>query len=166
VTDESPFKRLRLLAGVQQKDLAQRAGVSVTALVNIEAGLYETVPQRANMALARACRNAGVGALSVLMTEYGDASLDGAMRTWQRRQRQRYDLSTWGSITFEQLVGAFEKPDRFCKALCVPTAALHNYRSGKLRVMPLVIREALQDAGYPYIDEMERAEQWQQTPQA
>lgn len=154
-TAESPYKRLRLLSGVQQKDLAQQAKVSVTALVNIEAGLYERVPQRANAALARACRHAGVGALSILMGEYGDASLDGAMRNWQRRHRAEHDLSKLPAMSLEELVGVFAKPDRFCKALCIPTAALHNYRSGKLRVLPSVIREALSEAGYQWVDSVE-----------
>lgn len=166
MTAESPFKRLRLLSGTRQNDLAEQAGISVTALVNVEAGLYETVPARANLALARACRNAGVGAMSVLINEYGDASLDGAMRTWQRRHRESYDLTDLEPMSLEQMIEVFGKADRFCKALCVPTAALHNYRSGKLRTMPLVIREALTEAGYAWVNEMERHSVWLLTPPA
>lgn len=155
MTSESPFKRLRLLSGVQQKDLAEQAGVSVTALVNIEAGLYERIPQRANLALAKACRTAGVGALSILMNDYGDASLDGAMRNWQRNRRSIHDLSRLPPMTLEQLIAVFAKADRFCKALCIPTAALHNYRTGKLRVLPTVIADALSEAGYQWVESLE-----------
>lgn len=162
MTDESPFRRLRLLAGIRQQDLVEKSGVSITAVVQVEQGRYAQVPHRLNMTLARACRDAGVHALSILVTEYGDASLDGAMRNWQRRQRQQLDMSKLGPLTLEELIDLFGNADRFSKDLCLPVATLHNFRTGKFRWLPVVIREALDEAGYRFTEQLD-TDKWQPT---
>ena len=43
----SPFKRLREIAGLSTKAFADRAGISRQAIANLEAGMYEIVPERA-----------------------------------------------------------------------------------------------------------------------
>lgn len=126
----------------------------MTATVYTEAGLFETVPERANRELARACREAGVNALAWLLDNYETASLDVAMHHWQTYRRIQVGkvLGVTKPLFLEQYLYLFGNPDRFCKALCIPPAALHQYRVGDVRSIPEVIRTALHEAGLPLAD--------------
>ena len=144
----SPFKALRLAAGVSQAQLARNAGISPTAMTDLEAGMYDIVPIRANRALSAAVKNAAVD-VQAIYRGYGGFDLNTAMDAWKTDRRRQVPLSEWPALSLQGLVDRFESPGSFCRRLCIPTAALNNTLSGRI-TMPDVIRDALAAAGYPY----------------
>lgn len=147
----APTKRLRTLAGLSAREIGARGEISLTAVQNVESGMYREVPVRLNRALAQAVRNAGFDGRKILETEYGDPTLNGAMDRWKTLKRQQHDLSAWPAMTLVQIMAEWRSSFAFCREMCIPTAALHNYEVGKVTGLPDVIQDALRDAGYEHV---------------
>lgn len=144
----SPFRRLRLLAGRGHREFAEEADISLTAMTNIEQGMYVVVPVRANRVLTDSCKRAGIDAREVLRNEYGASSLNEAMDAWKTEKRRAVDLSEAGEqATLDGLIATFfDTPAKFARALAIPTGMVDGRRTGG--EMPDLIREALTEAGY------------------
>lgn len=151
---ESPFKRLRELCGITAPLFGIEADLSRQAINNIEAGMYTSVPLKANRALATLCSDRNVDAVGVLRSYYGEATLDKAMDAWKREKRQQQDLRGWPVLGAKELIARFPSPGAFCRNLCIPSSAIYHLIYGKSDVVPDVIREALTDAGYPYVEHL------------
>lgn len=112
------------------------------------------MPIRANQTLARLCKEKGIPAVSVLLREYSASTLDEAMDQWKADKRFETDLSDWPKLTLKQIIARFPSPGTFCRGLCIPSSAIYHAMYGKSKVTPDVIREALRDARYSYVDDL------------
>jgi DNA-binding XRE family transcriptional regulator len=146
----SPFKRLREISGLTTRAFAAEAGISRQAIANLEAGMYQEVPLRANTTLAAVCREHGIPAGQILTAEYGQGKLNAAMDVWKQQKRAEIDLHDWPVLTIREIMARFSSPGAFCRDLCIPSSAIYHLHYGKTDQVPDVIIEALKDAGYKW----------------
>lgn len=149
---DSPFRQLREKTGLTAALFAAEADLSRQAVTNLEAGMYTSVPLRANRTLATVCSDRGIDARAWLHACYGVSKLDEAMDAWKKEKRALLDLSDWPVLTLKEIIARFKSPGTFCRDLCIPTSAIYHAIYGKSTVVPDVIREALHDAGYRYAE--------------
>lgn len=170
---KNPYVRLRELCGSSQKAFAAKHGFGKMTMVYLESGMYTRVSDRQNVALGRECNEKGVDAKRILAEEYGADTLNGAYWKWrsfERREKAPVVLAK-ASSTFastgdvspvSQLVlEATGSLQGFCKTLKIPSITISRYAKGETASMPVELREALIEARYPFINELEAAqEKW------
>lgn len=165
---ENPYRRIRELTKIGQRDFAKQYNFSRTYIMFIESGQVPYITDDARSALVLAAMQAGVDIQDVLNYEYNGEDLRMAYTTWQANERTaaaylfQNALPQHGSIMpaispFTLLIKDVTRngsAQRFCKILKVPSATVTRYERGAAAFMPSVIREALNGVRYPYIDEL------------
>lgn len=147
----NPLKKLRNKYSVTQYELANLAGVSPQAVVKYEQGLYQDPSDKIVDALIKiaADHNEDITFLSVY-----DAYQSWRL-THQRAQRWRFDelrtipyrKNEHPFVSLRRAVGHGYTCQGFAVLLALHPATVSNYNSGRVRVMPSIIREALERAG-------------------
>lgn len=163
---KNPYKFLREQAGYTQKKFCDEFDFAKQTLLSIEQGVYEEISVRMHAAIVNACLFANVNMGDLLIEEYGNDSLLDAYKRWRETERANCDQRIvgyvpWAGTATESPAAFFVKEtvgsmQGFAKQLKVQTAILLAYVTGKQKDMPYPLREALADAGYPYIDVLEK----------
>jgi DNA-binding XRE family transcriptional regulator len=172
---KNPYVRLRELCGTSQKAFAAKHGFGKMTMVYLESGMYTRVSDRQNIALGKECDEKGVNAREVLAEEYSSETLNEAFWKWRTHERGEkapvvlakassafYSNSDVSPIS--QLVSdTTGSLQGFCKLLKVPSITVSRYAKGETATMPSELREALAEARYPFIIELEVAqEKWRE----
>lgn len=168
---KNPYKHLRERAGYTQKRFCDEYGFAKQTLISIEQGVYEELSTRMITAILDACLLSGIDATAELSAEYADDTIAATYRQWRVAQRYNCDPRI---IEYNPATAVYpESSDNFspmhwfvknttgsvqgfAKQLKVQTAILLGYIRGEQKDMPYPLREALSDAGYPYIKELEK----------
>jgi DNA-binding XRE family transcriptional regulator len=172
---KNPYVRLRELCGTSQKAFAAKHGFGKMTMVYLESGMYTRVSDRQNIALGKECDEKGVNAREVLAEEYSSHTLNEAFWKWRSHERRENApvvlakasstfYSTGDVSPVSQLVSETTGSlQGFCKVLKVPSITVARYAKGETATMPSELREALLEAGYPFITELETAqENWRE----
>lgn len=172
---KNPYVRLRELCGTSQKAFAAKHGFGKMTMVYLESGMYTRVSDRQNVALGKECNEKGVDAKRILEEEYQSHTLNEAFwkwRTFERREKAPVVLAKADSAFYSnsdvspisQLVSETTGSlQGFCKLLKVPSITVSRYAKGETATMPSELREALMEASYPFITELETAqEKWRE----
>lgn len=166
----NPYTRLRELCGMSQKAFASKHGFGKMTMVYLESGMYTRVSDRQNVALGKECYEKGVDAKRVLADEYGAGSLNEAYLAWrvfERRENAPVVLSKVSPpfVADGELspVAGFVRDTTgslqgFCKLLKLPSITMSRYIKGDTLSMPVELREALADAGFPFTAELAEAQ--------
>lgn len=132
--------------------------------------MYTRVSDRQNIALGKECDEKGVNARQVLAEEYSSNTLNEAFWKWRSHERRENApvVLAKASSTFysnsdvspvSQLVSdTTGSLQGFCKLLKVPSITVSRYAKGETAMMPSELREALQEAGYPFSTNLEVAQ--------
>lgn len=164
---ENPYRRLRELTKTSQKDFGEKYGFSKTTLIQIESGQYVDLSDAMILSLGEECVAKDVDARQVLADEYNAQTLQDAYHTWQSNERMM--VAHLFQIPFSpesgehspfhhfivQIAGTRQK---FCKTLKVPAATVMRYADGVTDSMPKAIKDALLAVSFPYITELEQAQ--------
>ena len=163
---KNPYKFLRERAGYTQKKFCDEFDFAKQTLLSIEQGVYEEISVRMHAAIVNACLFANVNMGDLLIEEYGEDSLLNVYARWRRVERAKCDARIaayvpWAGTATESPASFFVKEtvgsmQGFAQQLKVQTATLLSYVTGKQKDMPYPLREALADAGYLYIDVLEK----------
>lgn len=148
---QNPIAERRHVYGLTQSQLAIRAGTARQIIIRLEQGTLTTVP---------------AGVLSALSDTSSDRLiLRNAYSSWQHHTRR----SARGSLRVPPTYPVGENPHRYlreydslkvvdyCKLLCIPSSAVHRvertlpYPNGGCHQIPLVIIQALTEAGFPIV---------------
>jgi transcriptional regulator with XRE-family HTH domain len=161
----NPFKRLRELTTTSQKDFAEKYGFAKTTMTYIESGQYPDLSEAMIVGLGQECYEKNVDARSVLIEEYQSESLQDAYHRWQSIERMavahRFQVNPTGQMDevrspmhffVEQVAGTRQA---FCKLLKVPSAAVLQYSTGRIKTMPKAITDALTEVRFPYLTELQ-----------
>ena len=172
---KNPYVRLRELCGISQKAFAAEYGFGKMTMVYLESGMYTRVSDRQNIALGKECGKKGVDAKRILDQEYGSSTLNEAFWKWRSHERRENApvvlakagsaFSSSGDVSpISQLVSeSTGSLQGFCKLLKVPSITVARYAKGETATMPSELQEALQEAGYPFITNLEVAqEKWRE----
>ena len=172
---KNPYVRLRELCGTSQKAFAAKHGFGKMTMVYLESGMYTRVSDRQNVSLGKECDEKGVDARQILAEEYSSETLNEAFwkwRTHERRENAPVVLAKASSTFYSnsdvspisQLVSdTTGSLQGFCKLLKVPSITVSRYAKGETATMPSELREALAEARYPFINELEAAqEKWRE----
>lgn len=165
---KNPYKHLREKAGYTQKKFCDEFDFAKQTLLSIEQGIYEEISDRMYRAIVDAALIAGIEIVQELSDVYNNLSLFKAYSDWRVEERKkvspeilRYvpeyaqgDLSPMHWFV-QSTTGSVQG---FAKQLKVQTATILSYITGKQKDMPHPLREALADAGYPYIGELEHVQ--------
>ena len=135
----------------------------------VESGQYVDLSDDMILALGKECSEKNVNAKSTLIEEYGVPTLQEAYHVWQSNERIQsahlFQVSTDMGTSYEdspferfmrETVGSTQK---FCKTLKLHSATVLRYASGKTKMMPDSIFNALQQVQYPYLTELQRAQE-------
>lgn len=167
---KNPYVRLRELCGSSQKAFAYKHGFGKMTMVYLESGMYTRVSDRQNEALGKECYEKGVEAKRVLLEEYQAASLNEAYLAWrsyERREKAPVVLakvsppfvgdSEWSPVGqfVRDTTGSLQG---FCKLLKLPSITMSRYIKGDTLSMPAELREALLEAGFPFVEELADAQ--------
>jgi DNA-binding XRE family transcriptional regulator len=172
---KNPYVRLRELCGISQKAFAAKHDFGKMTMVYLESGMYTRVSDRQNVALGKECGEKGVDAKRILDEEYGSSTLNEAFWKWRSHERRENapvvlakaastfysnsDVSPVSQLVSET-TGSLQG---FCKLLKVPSITISRYAKGETVTMPSELREALLEANYPFISELEDAqEKWRE----
>ena len=168
--EKNPYVRLRELCGMSQKAFAIKHGFGKMTMVYLESGMYTRVSDRQNVALGKECYEKGVDAKQVLADEYAAGSLNEAYLAWRVRERREKAPSVLAKVSPPFVGDAENSPaarfvkdttgslQGFCKLLKVPSITMSRYIKGDTLSMPVEFREALMDAGFPFVDELAEAQ--------
>lgn len=163
---KNPYRYLRELCGITQKDFAAKFEMSKTTMTYIESGQYPDLSEHQILSLGKACHEAGIDAGGELVSVYGFDSLQSAYHAWQSTERMqqahifRGVLPTPGTIMpsvspmAQYITDTARTTQKFCKLLKVPSASVLRYATGATRTMPIAIRKALEETRYPYMPEL------------
>ena len=170
---KNPYVRLRELCGISQKAFAAKHGFGKMTMVYLESGMYTRVSDRQNIALGKECGEKGVDAKRILEEEYSSSTLNEAYWKWRSFERREKapvvlakastQFSHVGDISpVAQLVAeSTGSLQAFCKTLKIPSITMSRYIRGETATLPTEFREALIEAGYPFISQLEAAqEKW------
>lgn len=164
---QNPYKRLRELTTTSQKDFAAKYQFSKTAMIYVESGQFPDISEYMVQSLAKELDAKGISGKEILTEEYGQVNLQDAYHQWQTNERMQnahllYTVRpTEGSLVpslspfhifVKETTGTLQG---FCKALKVPSSTVKRYEVGATKSMPSVIREALSEVRYPYIEQLE-----------
>ena len=145
----NPIKTFRQLHNLTQRSLAEQAGMSPTAVLRYEQGLYQELSEKIS------------GVFTSLDEEA--ANLPEAYRTWRKAHQleaKRYinplpnlmvisgehPFTTWRRTVTTRAVGKDSRVS-FCILLAIHPGVVLEYEKGKQRHMPHLIKEALINAG-------------------
>jgi DNA-binding XRE family transcriptional regulator len=172
---KNPYVRLRELCGTSQKAFAAKYGFGKMTMVYLESGMYTRVSDRQNVALGKECNEKGVDARQVLAEEYSASTLNEAFWKWRSQERREkapvvlakashlFDYAMAISPVIQLVSDTTGSLQGFCKLLKVPSITVSRYAKGETATMPSELREALQEAGYPFITDLEVAqEKWRE----
>lgn len=147
----NPIKALRRQHNITQRDLAEQAGISPTALLRYEQGIYENLSDKIAIALER----------------YNDENVDlyQAYKEWRFTYQysaskyvhplpnlqvhpNEHPFTTWRKTVTTRAVGKDSRIS-FCILLAVHPSVVLDYEAAKQAHMPNLIAAALQKAGVP-----------------
>lgn len=141
-------------------------------MIDAVAGTFERFPDRIADALAVEFLRQGMDLSGWLAEEYGglsNYSMDEIYRVWRRLDRERFKdqfmirpmppfspkprnsspMMEYIEVTAGSITG-------FSKKMKVPSVTVRRYARGVTKKMPEAVREAFDEIGYPFTDEMER----------
>lgn len=167
---ENPYRRIRELTSVNQKDFAAKHGFSRTFMTFVESGQLPDLSPDSVRALHVEAEARGVDWVSILESEYNGQTLADAYHTWQSTERLQAAHQFQGVLPqegtvfpnvspFQLFIGAVTgnaSAQGFCKLLKVPSTAVTRYARGVTSFMPKAIHDALIEVRYPYLDELEQ----------
>lgn len=168
---KNPYVRLRELCGISQKAFAAKHEFGKMTMVYLESGMYTRVSDRQNIALGRECSDKGVDAKRILEEEYQSSTLNEAFWKWRSHERRENapvvlakassNFDSTGDVSpVNQLISETTgSVQGFCKLLKVPSITITRYAKGETLTMPQELREALNEARYPFIKQLEIAQQ-------
>ena len=167
---QNPYVRLRELCGMSQKAFATKHSFGKMTMVYLESGMYTAVSDRQNQALGKECYEKGVDAKKVLASEFEAASLNEAYQQWRVAERREKAPSVLEKVS-PPFVGDSELSpvacfvrnttgslQGFCKVLKIPSITMSRYMRGETMTMPVELRAALSDVGWPFVDELDTAQ--------
>ena len=142
----NPIKKLRQEQNLTQKALAEQAGISPTAVLRYEQGLYQEISPKITKALE-------------------DETLPLRYRLWRLKHQQdaeryfkelpqltikpgEHPFETFRKTITTRAVGKDSRVS-FCILLAIHPSVVAEYEKGKQMHMPGLIREALNTAGVP-----------------
>lgn len=170
---KNPYVRLRELCGISQKAFAAKYGFGKMTMVYLESGMYTRVSDRQNISLGKECNEKGVDAKRILEEEYSSHTLNEAFWKWRSHERRENapvvlakastSFYSFGDVSpvSQFVVDTTGSLQGFCKLLKIPSITLSRYAKGETATMPIELREALQEAGYPFILDLAEAQtQW------
>jgi len=167
---KNPYVRLRELCGVSQKAFAAKHGFGKMTMVYLESGMYTRVSDRQNESLGRECYEKGVDAKAVLVEDYGVESLNEAYLGWRVQERREHAPIVLSKVSPPFVGSSTDSPaakfvkdttgslQGFCKLLKLPSITMSRYIKGDTLSMPVELRDALSDAGFPFVEELAEAQ--------
>lgn len=167
----NPYALLRRRTGMSYRDFAKQYNFSNQTIVLIEQGAYADLSDRQILALGRACHEKGIDAKAELLAAFGVPTLSEAYQNWQKAERfsLQFKLAkikpkvgtpvvSPGFQFVKDVTGSLQG---FAKLLKVQPATVARWSNGVQAGMPRKLREALEDAQYPYIELLsELHEKW------
>lgn len=163
---KNPYRYLRELCGISQKDFAAKHDMSKTTMTYIESGQYPDLSENQILALGEECFDKSISAREELEAAYGYGTLQDAYHAWQAAERMQVASEfqrvqpTSGTVMpsvspmAQFILDTSRSTQAFCKKLKVPSATVLRYATGATRSMPIAIRTALEQVRYPYLPEL------------
>lgn len=148
----NPIKQARQRFNITQRSLAEQAGISPTAVLRYEQGLYENISGKIFKALLDLDPNDGM--LRDLPALYRDwrnihqSVASGYVHPLPNLQvyPQKHPFITWRETVTRRAVGKDSRIS-FCILLAIHPSVVLHYEAGKQRHMPKLIQDALINAG-------------------
>lgn len=147
----NPLKSTRQLLGLSQAKLADLCNVSPGAILKYEQGLYQEPSKKILSMLAAVGKDQDIIIDLFELTDsyYTWRQLHQAAQHWlfQDLRVFRANEEEHPFRTLRRTIGKSYTVQGFAVLLAVHPSTIQDYDSGKVRVMPKIIRQALENAG-------------------
>lgn len=169
-TVQNPVDFMIRRTGISRNEMTAKHGLGKNLLLKACQGRVQSITPRISVVLWAEWRDRGIDQ-DEFDARYRTLDLDLAYHRWRVQMRRDAAKSfgwdklrlaqTTATSPFRRLVDALGGETRAAKLLLVPDLPVSQYATGKQRVMPPSIYEALTQLRYPHLVELNKAQlQW------
>lgn len=160
----SPTDRLIKELGMTRRDFAEHTGLGENGLLRVGQGRMPGLSDGLVRTFERVFAERGIDMYAALGEWYGTPDLRAAYQQWRLQEASKAQLPvnlprSEGKSPAEVFAGAVGSMSKVAQTLRVNDYVVRLWVKGKTRDLPHQMRESMELCGWPYADELERAQQ-------
>lgn len=166
----NPIRVVRELCRMSQAEFGKEFGFAKATLISLESGMFASVSERQEAAVKELAGRNYFDLATYLLKEHDASDLNSAYRRWQRisrranfakylaKERPPFPFSRSESPLETMMKDTAGSVDAFCKAFKFQRISIMRYLAGETRILPRQFRDALTDAGFQYLEQLETSQ--------
>ena len=164
MTSRNPVDWMVARTRMSRASFTYKYGFGQNLLLRISQGRFLSITPRIVDALLNEWAARGIP-LSEFSEEFGTLDIDEAYQEWVKKTRISHRSAmphrvadNTALLPFARLVAEVGSISGMAKLLVIPDIYVQSYSDGKHAIMPEVLKKALHEVGYPYVEELEKAQ--------